>query len=75
MYISSVYLGRPINAPPEHIYVCEFRVDRQARLFTKVARSRHQVCTKSYAFENFPERLKHCRTYLVSAKEKKIFIK
>ncbi|OXU28648.1 hypothetical protein TSAR_004817 [Trichomalopsis sarcophagae] len=55
--------GRPVNSSPEHIYVCEFRVDRQARLFTKVAKSRHQVCTKPYAFESFPQRIKHYRTY------------
>lgn len=58
--------GRPVGAAPEHIYVCEYRVDRAARLFTKVARSRHQVCTKPYAFETFPQRIKHYRTYLVS---------
>ena len=62
-----IFIGRPVNASPEHIYVCEYRVDRQARLFTKVARSRHQVCTKPYAFETFPQRIKHYRTYLVSS--------
>ncbi|XP_012286435.1 histone-lysine N-methyltransferase ash1 isoform X2 [Orussus abietinus] len=56
--------GRPVGATPEHTYVCEYRVDRAARLFTKVARARHQVCTKPYAFEAFPERIKHYRTYL-----------
>ncbi|XP_043479533.1 histone-lysine N-methyltransferase ash1 [Leptopilina heterotoma] len=56
--------GRPVGSSPEHTYVCEHRVDRAARLFTKVARSRHLVCTKPYAFETFPERIKHYRTYL-----------
>ncbi|XP_034944543.1 histone-lysine N-methyltransferase ash1 [Chelonus insularis] len=56
--------GRPVGATAEHTYVCEYRVDRAARLFTKVARSRHQVCTKPYAFETFPQRIKHYRTYL-----------
>ncbi|XP_053986927.1 uncharacterized protein LOC128880653 isoform X1 [Hylaeus volcanicus] len=56
--------GRPVGSTPEHTYVCEYRVDRAARLFTKVARARHQVCTKPYAFETFPERIKHYRTYL-----------
>ncbi|XP_015608577.1 uncharacterized protein LOC107274224 [Cephus cinctus] len=56
--------GRPVGSTPEHTYVCEYRVDRAARLFTKVARARHQVCTKPYAFEAFPQRIKHYRTYL-----------
>ncbi|XP_006612782.1 histone-lysine N-methyltransferase ash1 isoform X2 [Apis dorsata] len=56
--------GRPVGSTPEHTYVCEYRVDRAARLFTKVARARHQVCTKPYAFETFPQRIKHYRTYL-----------
>ncbi|XP_072760581.1 uncharacterized protein Ash1 isoform X2 [Anoplolepis gracilipes] len=56
--------GRPVGSTPEHTYVCEYRVDRAARLFTKVARSRHAVCTKPYAFETFPQRIKHYRTYL-----------
>jgi len=58
--------GRPVGSTPEHTYVCEYRVDRAARLFTKVARTRHTVCTKPYAFETFPQRIKHYRTYLVS---------
>ncbi|XP_018401897.1 PREDICTED: histone-lysine N-methyltransferase ash1 [Cyphomyrmex costatus] len=56
--------GRPVGSTPEHTYVCEYRVDRAARLFTKVARARHTVCTKPYAFETFPQRIKHYRTYL-----------
>ncbi|XP_043260523.1 histone-lysine N-methyltransferase ash1 isoform X2 [Colletes gigas] len=56
--------GRPVGSSAEHTYVCEYRVDRAARLFTKVARARHQVCTKPYAFETFPQRIKHYRTYL-----------
>lgn len=56
-----------MGSTPGHTYVCEYRVDRAARLFTKVARARHQVCTKPYAFETFPQRIKHYRTYLVSS--------
>ncbi|XP_011869561.1 PREDICTED: histone-lysine N-methyltransferase ash1 [Vollenhovia emeryi] len=56
--------GRPVGSTPQHTYVCEYRVDRAARLFTKVARARHTVCTKPYAFETFPQRIKHYRTYL-----------
>ncbi|KAL7299920.1 hypothetical protein TKK_0007242 [Trichogramma kaykai] len=71
--------GRPIGAPPEHIYICEYRVDRAAKMFTKVARARHQICTKPYAFETFVQRLKIYRDYfphhvdkvLKNTKEKK----
>ncbi|XP_048510750.1 histone-lysine N-methyltransferase ash1 isoform X2 [Athalia rosae] len=56
--------GRPVGSTPEHTYVCEYRVDRAARLFTKVARARHHVCTKPYAFETFTQRMKYYRTYL-----------
>lgn len=66
--------GRPVGSTSEHTYVCEYRVDRAARLFTKVSRARHQVCTKPYAFETFPQRIKHYRTYLVSFSNKKFFI-
>lgn len=56
--------GRPIGAPERHIYICEMRVDKSARLFSKVARSKYpSVCTKSYAFERFEQRLKPTRTY------------
>ncbi|CAB0034057.1 unnamed protein product [Trichogramma brassicae] len=71
--------GRPVGAPPEHIYICEYRVDRAAKMFTKVARARHQICTKPYAFETFVQRLKIYRDYfphhvdkvLKNTKEKK----
>lgn len=54
-----------MGSKPKHTYVCEYRVDRAARFFSKVARARHAVCTKPYAFETFAERIKHYRTYLV----------
>jgi len=60
--------GRPVGAPEEHVYVCEYRVDKSARLFSKVAKpSRPPICTKSYAFDYFDTRLKPVRTYTVSA--------
>lgn len=57
--------GRPSGAPEEHVYICEFRVDKSAHLFTRVARPRYPICTKSYAFETFDVRLKPQRTYTV----------
>ncbi|XP_066993147.2 histone-lysine N-methyltransferase ash1 [Anabrus simplex] len=55
--------GRPVGATEEHIYICEYRVDKSAHLFTKIAKPRHSVCTKAYAFETFDRRLKPQRTY------------
>ncbi|XP_073978076.1 histone-lysine N-methyltransferase ash1 isoform X3 [Rhodnius prolixus] len=56
--------GRPLGANPEHIYVCEYRVDKAARMFAKIPRPKHSnVSTKSYAFELYDQRLKPLRTY------------
>ena len=58
--------GRPVGADPQHIYICEYRVDKSARLFAKLARAKvPPVCTKSYAFEKYDTRLKITRTYTV----------
>lgn len=55
-----------MNSKPEHIYICELRVDKAARVFSKMPRGRHQICVKTYAFEMYPQRIKFSRTYLVS---------
>lgn len=61
-----VWQGRPVGAGEAHVYICELRVDRTARLFTKISRPKYPICTKAYAFDHFPERLKITRTYAVS---------
>lgn len=63
MDLNTYCKGRPIGAPEEHIYICEYRVDKTARLFSKNSKSKFPICTKSYAFEKFDQRLKICRTY------------
>lgn len=55
--------GRPIGASEKHVYICEYRVDKTARLFSKVSKSKYPICTKSYAFDKFETRLKVSRTY------------
>nr|CAD7255866.1 unnamed protein product [Timema shepardi] len=55
--------GRPVGASEEHIYICEYRVDKSAHLFSKIAKPRHYICTKTYAFDMFDQRLKAQRTY------------
>lgn len=63
MDVNTFSKGRPIGAPEEHIYICEYRVDKSARLFSKVSKSKFPICTKNFAFERFETRLKVSRTY------------
>lgn len=55
--------GRPVDAVEEHVYICEYRVDRTARLFSKNARTKFPLCTRHFAFRNFVTRLKPHRTF------------
>lgn len=63
MDLNTYCKGRPIGAPEEHIYICEYRVDKGAKMFSKVSKSKFPICTKSFAFERFETRLKISRTY------------
>lgn len=67
--------GRPMDAAEEHVYICEFRVDKTARLFSKVAKSKFPVCTKSYAFDRFDTRLKVYRTYTPHDLDPEVIVK
>ena len=55
--------GRPADAIEEHVYICEYRIDRGARLFTKMSRSKFPLCLRSFAFKSFVTKLKPQRTY------------
>ena len=55
--------GRPADAIEEHVYICEYRIDRSARLFSKNSRSKFPICLRSFAFKCFVTRLKPQRTY------------
>ncbi|XP_065205528.1 histone-lysine N-methyltransferase ash1-like [Planococcus citri] len=62
--LSTYRKGRPIDSDPEHIYICEFRVDKQARVFYRLPSPKQpKVCTKNYAFDTFDIPLKPVRTY------------
>ncbi|KAH1005289.1 hypothetical protein HUJ04_006302 [Dendroctonus ponderosae] len=63
MDINTFCKGRPIGAQEEHVYICEYRVDKGAKMFSKVAKSKFPICTKSFAFEQFETRMKISRTY------------
>ncbi|KAI9588335.1 histone-lysine N-methyltransferase ash1 [Glossina fuscipes] len=55
--------GRPIECTDEaHCFICELRVDKQARFFSK-AKMNYPTCTKSYAFRKFQEKLRISKTY------------
>lgn len=58
--------GRPIDSNEDHVYICELRVDKAAKMFTKISKHQYPVCTKSYAFRKFDQRLKISKTYAVS---------
>lgn len=63
--------GRPMGAKEEHVYICEFRIDKTARLFTRLPNktARQSACQfsmKSYAFESFESKLKPVRSYTVT---------
>jgi histone-lysine N-methyltransferase ASH1L len=62
--------GRPFGAMEEHMYICEYRVDKTARLFNKISKPKFPACTKWFAFDTFDQRLKPSRTYTVSLEEK-----
>ncbi|CAH1407080.1 unnamed protein product [Nezara viridula] len=56
--------GRPIGSSPQHTYICEYRVDKNARIFAKIPKPKSSnICTKSYAFETYDVRLKPQRNY------------
>jgi histone-lysine N-methyltransferase ASH1L len=58
--------GRPIGSVEEHVYICEYRVDKSARLFNKISKPKYPICTKKFAFDHFDQRLKPTRIYTVS---------
>ena len=58
--------GRPSGATEQDVFICEYRVDKTARLFNKISKPKYPVCTKFYAFTDFDLRLKVTRAYTVS---------
>ncbi|KAJ6636857.1 Histone-lysine N-methyltransferase ash1 [Pseudolycoriella hygida] len=56
--------GRPVECEESHVYICELRMDKAARLFSKISKQQYPICTKSYAFNKFEQKLKITRNYL-----------
>jgi hypothetical protein len=58
------YTSRLLNTD---LFVCEYRVDKLARTFTRLPKSKHiGINTKSYCFDNYIEKLSIKREYQVS---------
>lgn len=55
-----------VGAVEEHIYICEFRVDKGNRSFSKAGKGAHAVCMKPFAFQYFETRIHITRNYHVS---------
>lgn len=65
---TTYFKGRPINSVEQHVYICEYKVDKLARVFSVIKKSsRTPISTKPYAFYKFEEQLKQKRNHLVSA--------
>ncbi len=63
--------GKPIaeytsRIIPSDLFICEYRVDKLARTFTRLPKSKH-ICinTKSYCFDSYVEKLSIKRDYQV----------
>ena len=76
MDLATFCKGRPKGALEEDVYICEYRVDKKARLFDKIPKSSSKsnsknkfpaICTKWFAFDSFDIKLKPVRSYTVSA--------
>ncbi|XP_071489569.1 uncharacterized protein [Diadema antillarum] len=56
--------GRPKNVKEQDVYICEYRLDRTAHLFSPIGKmNRYPVCTKRYAFDRFEKKLNPKRDY------------
>ncbi|CAF5060181.1 unnamed protein product, partial [Rotaria sp. Silwood1] len=48
------------------LFICEYRVDKSAKIFTRLPKSKHNICNmKSYCFDNYIEKLTIKREYQV----------
>jgi histone-lysine N-methyltransferase ASH1L len=72
MDLATFCKGRPKGALEEDVYICEYRVDKKARLFDKIPKSSSKsnsknkfpaICTKWFAFDSFDIKLKPVRSY------------
>jgi hypothetical protein len=52
------------------LFICEYRVDKLARTFTRLPKSKHiGINTKSYCFDSYIEKLSIKRDYQVRTRD------
>lgn len=59
--------GRPIDCDESHLYISDLKMDKAGKAFSKIVRQQYPVCTKSFAFVKFEQKLKISRNYAVSS--------
>ncbi|CAF4678508.1 unnamed protein product [Rotaria sp. Silwood1] len=75
MDIGTYCKGKPISDNSSRVlssdlFICEYRVDKSARTFTRLLKARHLgTNTKSYCFDNYVEKLSIKRDYQPYQKE------
>lgn len=57
--------GRPLDVMEKDVYICEYRVDKSARLFFKMPKPKTSIASQKSAFITFDQRLKPLRTFTV----------
>ncbi|XP_076465119.1 uncharacterized protein LOC143296954 isoform X2 [Babylonia areolata] len=66
MDLNTYCKGKPKGFDDRDIYICEFRLDKNARIFTKITK-KFPINTKSFCFDKYPKRLCPKRTYVPHA--------
>lgn len=57
--------GRPVTCDERHLYICELRMDRLGKTFSRI-RQHHPICLDPDAFRVFDKKLKIKRDFAVS---------
>lgn len=65
MDLATYCKGRPIGVREEDIYICEFKVCKKARNFSKIGKNYFAINTRSYCFQHFEEKINPKRQFSV----------
>ncbi|KAL8615959.1 hypothetical protein ACOMHN_034635 [Nucella lapillus] len=66
MDLNTYCKGKPKGFDNRDVYICEFRLDKNARIFTKITK-KFPINTKSFCFDKYPKRICPKRTYVPHA--------
>ena len=64
--LSTYCKGRPLGAKEEDVYICDLKVCKKARSFSRISKGSFSINTKPYCFKYFEEKLHPKRTFSVS---------